>query len=71
MDWVHAQFPRFDDRYEFEVWLASQCVRRVRRIGNHSTYFAPGTLVFTDCTHPMQNALCNEADVRAWRVAQP
>lgn len=66
-DWECAErMPRFDDTREYEVWIYGEA-RSVRRIGNRSMYFAPGTLVFTDCTHPEQNMLCDESEVRAWR----
>lgn len=61
------RMPRYDDIHEYEVWVYGSA-RAVRRIGNRSAYFAPGTLVFTDCTHPAQNVLCHEPDVLAWRM---
>ena len=37
--------------------------------------FRPDTdcfsLWFTDCTHPAQNALCNDECIKAWRVIPP
>ena len=69
MDWQHtAKLPWVDT--EFEVWIHDY-VRRVKRIGDWSTYFTPGTLVFTDCTHPEQNVLCHEPFVQAWRLIEP
>lgn len=46
---------------EFEVWLKNDSVRRVRRMMGH--------LVFTDCTHPMQNVICRPENVAGWRAA--
>lgn len=68
MDWIHdAKLPRYDDIHEFEVWIYGDA-RKVRRAGNNSMSLTPGTLIFTDCTHPMQNVLCHEPDVMAWRM---
>lgn len=68
-EWViDAPLPKHDDRQPFEVWLGGQNVRTVRRVGNEpETIFAPGTLIFTDCTNPMQNAVCPEASIQGWR----
>lgn len=69
MDWeLEGKPPKFDDIHEYKVWIYGG-VRTVRRIGNRSTYFWPGTLVYTDCVHPMQNALCNESDIKGWKLA--
>jgi hypothetical protein len=46
---------------EFEVRLKNGSVRRVK-CGNFG--FALG---FTDCTHPTQNAFCDDDDIVAWR----
>lgn len=68
MEWeVNEAMPKYDDLREFEVWLSNGSVRTVRRIGNRSTLYSPGTLVFTDCTHPQQNVLCDEENVIGWR----
>jgi hypothetical protein len=71
MDWIHAGRPPItDDIREYQVWLGDQ-VRRVRRIGNRSMSLTPGTLVFTDCRHPMDQAICHEPRIMAWRLASP
>lgn len=68
MEWqIDLRMPRFDDVHEYEVWMRNGAVRRVRRIGNRSTHYSPGILVYTDCTSPMQNAWCDEEDVIGWR----
>lgn len=67
-DWdVDNRMPKYNDINDFEVWVDGY-VRRVHRVGNHSTYFTPGTLVFIDCKYPMQNAICHEPMVKGWRV---
>lgn len=67
LDWnVDEKMPRYDDLREFEVWIRGS-VRRVRRIGNRSCALEPGTLAYTDCTHPMQNIICDERAVQGWR----
>jgi hypothetical protein len=72
MSWeVDERMPRFDDVREFEVWMRSGDVRRVRRIGNRSAFITPGTLVFSDCNQPLQNVLCDECNVLGWRYAEP
>ena len=68
MEWIHdARLPRYDDIHTFQVWIYDG-VRTVRRVGNESMSLTPGTLVYTDCTHPMQNVICHELDVKAWRM---
>lgn len=67
MDWItEEKMPKYDDIREFEVWVHGY-VRRVRRIGNRHPAFGPGTLVFVDCTHSVQNVLCDERDIKGWR----
>lgn len=66
---IEERMPRFDDMREFNVWLVDGSVRTVRRIGNRSHFLTPGSLAFTDCTHPMQNVLCDESNVVGWRYA--
>jgi hypothetical protein len=69
-DWeVEEKMPRFDDIHEFDVWIRNQ-VRRVKRIGNRSTYYTPGVLVYLDCTHPQQEAVCDEEKIQGWRMVQ-
>lgn len=66
-EWIHAPLPRYGDLHTFEVWDGS-AVRMVRRVGNESRSITPGTLVYTDCVHPLQNVLACDADVVAWRM---
>jgi hypothetical protein len=65
---VNEKMPRYDDIREFEVWVYGQA-RRVRRAGNRSLTVSPGTLEFTDCTHAMQNVICDERAVQGWRIS--
>jgi hypothetical protein len=68
MDWeLEGKPPKFDDLHDYQVWIYGR-VRSVRRIGNRSAYLDPGTLVYTDCTHPIENVLCHEPDICGWRV---
>lgn len=68
MEWeVDAKMPRFEDRYHFDVWIGDD-VREVRRTGNRENFFSSGLLVYTDCTHPFQNVICNEPDIKGWRL---
>jgi hypothetical protein len=65
-EWLHEGRPPFcDDVNEYQVWVYGD-VRRVRRVGNKSV-LTPGTLIYTDCTHPLQNVICDEKNVLAWR----
>jgi hypothetical protein len=65
------EFPRWelDDMREFQVWMADGSLRTVRRIGNRSHFLTPGTLAFTDCTHPLQNLWCDESRIVGWRYS--
>ena len=68
MEWEHeGKPPKSDDMREFQVWTGEE-VRKVRRIGNRSPYFSPSVLVFTDCFSPLQNAICDESRIKAWRL---
>lgn len=70
MDWnVEEKMPRYDDIREFQVWMGCGNTRKVRRAGNHSMVVSPGTLMFTDCTHPMQNIICDEQSIKGWRYS--
>lgn len=65
---VNAPLPRWDDMREFWVWSGKD-VRSVRRVGNlDPTRLTPGTVIFTDCTHPIQNVLCDESQIQGWRI---
>lgn len=69
-EWEHSErLPRFDDLREFEVWINGN-IRAVRRVGNGSDFFTPGTLIYTDCSSPYQNVICEESQVNAWRYAR-
>lgn len=71
-EWIVGSKPRpFDDINEFELWLDDGSVRKAHRVGNQGTILTPGTLAFTDCTHPSSNVICDEARIRAWRVRVP
>lgn len=64
-------FPKYDDVHTFTVRVFNQ-LRTVRRIGNcEGLSLNPGTLIFTDCTHPMQNVICPESEITAWRMNVP
>lgn len=66
-DWEIAEkMPRFDDVSTYEVWIGAS-VRKVKRSNNQSCTFFPGTLLYVDCRHPIQNVLCDESKVQAWR----
>lgn len=62
IDWIVDEKPPRNDIGPFEVFVGGQ-VRNVRRMNfkyNCSIYF-------TDCIHPAQNIICDEADVVAWK----
>ena len=64
-------FPKYDDIHTFTVRVFNQ-LRKVKRVGNNSGLnLNPGTLIFTDCTHPMQNVICTEGEITAWRMDVP
>jgi hypothetical protein len=61
-------FPKYDDIHTFTVRVGNQ-IRQVRRVGNYGrTSVSPGILIFTDCTRPMQNIICDESKIIAWRM---
>lgn len=70
MEWnVDDRLPRYESRFPIEVW-SGRNVRHARRIGfreSDESTLSPGTLVYTDCTHPMQNMLCDESKIIGWR----
>ena len=49
-----------------ELWLGGSNVRKARMSDGRSIY-TPGVLLFTDCTHPLQNALVDLDRVKGWR----
>lgn len=70
-DWIIGSKPRrFDDANAFDLWMRDGSVRRARRVGNESLNITPGTLIFTDCQHPLQNVVCDERDVQGWRIRE-
>jgi len=70
MDWnTEEKMPRFDDVHEYDIWI-NGCTRSVRRVGNRESMFSPGTLIYTDCTHPQQNILCHEDEIEGWRKTE-
>lgn len=61
-------FPKYDDINTYTVRVFNQ-LRRVRRIGNNDMCsLNPGTLIFTDCTNPLQNVICPEEKITAWTI---
>lgn len=50
--------------YEVEIFNGT---RKVKRVGNESMLLSPGTLIFTDCTHPTQNAIVPESEIKSWK----
>lgn len=49
-----------------ELWLGGSNVRRARMSDGRSIY-TPGVLLFSDCTHPLQNAVVDLDRVKGWR----
>ena len=67
-EWIIWSKPRpYDDLNTFEVWANGQ-VRRAKRAGSRSSLLTPGQLYFVDCTHLLQNVICDEARIDAWRI---
>lgn len=67
-DWeVVEKLPKYNDKNEFIVEVYGQ-IRKVKRVGNNSAFYTPGTLIFTDCTHPKQQAICDESKITAWKI---
>lgn len=66
MDWkISTRVPYLD--LPFRVWLADNSVRAVRYVRTMMGL----TLHFTDCTHPMQNVICDAEKVWGWMLATP
>ena len=64
-EWILGnKVPRINGA-EFQVQLRDNSVRsvKVNPLKDH------WTLWFTDCTHPMQNAICDDFQIIAWREA--
>lgn len=51
----------------FKVWLNDGSVRATKYV---RTMMGP-MLHFIDCTHPLQNVVCDPENVRGWRLATP
>jgi hypothetical protein len=68
-EWLIGSKPsQFDDIHDFELWMDDGSIRLARRVGNRSDSLTPGTMAFTDCRHPLQNVICDESRIQAWRV---
>ena len=68
-EWIIGGAPRpYDDTNTFDVWLANGQVRKARRAGNEGP-LTPGQMYFTDCSHPLQNVICSQDDIKAWRIS--
>ena len=68
-EWIIGSRPRpYDDIHMFRVWLDCGAVRLARRCGNDGP-MTPGQMIFLDCSHPIQNVICDESRIRAWRIS--
>jgi hypothetical protein len=69
---VTERIPRnyVDGPRDFEVWMRDGSVRQVQFVGMDSTFLTPGTFAFTDCTHPLQNVICDDDRIVGWRERQ-
>jgi hypothetical protein len=64
-EWVLGQnVPRIES-IDFQVQLKNDSIRTV----NLRPLLDPRTLWFTDCTHQLQNAICGDSQIVAWREA--
>lgn len=71
MDWIIGSKPLpFDDIHNFQLWMDDGSLRKAKRAGNQGPW-TPGVLMFTDCRHPLSNAMCDERNIRAWRITSP
>lgn len=50
--------------YEIEIF---NTLRKVKRAGNELMSLSPEILIFTDCTHPMQNIIVPESEIKSWK----
>ena len=68
-DWTHEGVPPLS-AHPYDIWDGKQ-VRHVRYTQPEEWWLSmwPYTLIYTDCTHPMQNILCSERYIKAWRSA--
>ncbi len=65
MDWIIGNLIPFTlDDVAFELWMKNGNTRKASR----KPSLDYSNLFFDDCTHPSQNALCNNSDVMAWRL---
>jgi hypothetical protein len=63
-EWIPGSQVDFTDHAIFEVLTVGDHIRTCRRMPEMDG----ATLWFIDCTHPLQNAICNEQYIKAWRV---
>ena len=64
-EWILGnKVPRINST-EFQVQLRDDSLRIVAL----RPLLDPWTLWFIDCTHPMQNAICDDSQIIAWREA--
>ena len=67
-EWIHSNpaHASLDIHGErLQVWMRSGAVREAL-----SHYACAPYLMFTDCTHPLQNAICHPDGVMAWRLVR-
>jgi hypothetical protein len=68
MEWKTQSIPHFSNlgSTTFEVKIDGH-IRKTKRVGHDSMSLNPGLLIFIDCTHPLQNVICPEQMITAWR----
>jgi hypothetical protein len=64
---VVEKLPKYNDINEFIVEVSGQ-LRQVNRVGNNSAFYTLGILIFTDCNHQQQQAICDESKITAWKI---
>ena len=64
-EWVLGNQPPFIRGAVFRIWTEDDNVRTVR----YEPEMYGSALLFTDCKHPMQHALCSLSYIRAWKLA--
>lgn len=64
---VVERLPKYNVINTFSVEVYGQ-IRIVKRVGNEGAHLAPGILIFTDCTHPQSNIICDESAITAWKL---
>ena len=63
-EWIIGNRLPFLEDVVFQVQTTADDVRECRRIPNRDW----STLWFTDCTHPTQNAICHESNIKTWKI---